>query len=87
MKQTHRSDSFDKLLNAKVRVTFIDGAVKEGTLKWKGYRGDDVMKSNTYYLALDEPMKSNTYYLALDEPNGPKFLSFRKCHVRRIEAL
>lgn len=74
MKQTHRSDSFDKLLNTKVRVTFIDGAVKEGTLKWKGYRGDDVMRSNTYYLALDEP-------------NGPKCLSFRKCHVRRIEAL
>lgn len=72
MKQTHRSAKFDKLLNSKVKITFIDGAELTGILKWKSYRGDFISKCNTYYLQLDTD-------------KGPEYITFYKVHVRRIE--
>ena len=73
MKQTHRSEKFDKLLDQKVKIEFIDGFIVKGILKWNGYRGP-VKKCNTYYLETSDNGRIDYY-------------TFRKAHVRRIQEL
>lgn len=70
MKNKHRSEKLDSLLDEKVTITFRDGAILQGKLIWN----DEIAKSPFY-------LSKQGYYLL----TSTCYLGFTKSSVKKIE--
>lgn len=71
MKNNHRSEKLDALLDQKVSIIFQDGTIEQGVLFWNDKAGVSPLYLN-----------NRGYYLRLLTGSG--YLGFKKSHVKEI---